>query len=513
MSTTPLLAGLDLGTTSIKAACYDPSGRTLAQASVPTPVHVPRPGWAYHRPEELWAAAAQALRQATAQLAARGLDARQIASVAVASMGEAGVLLDAAGRPVCDVIAWFDQRTQPQAAWLAATIGEERLLQITGLPLQPIFGLPKLLWLKEHAPESFERAARWLNLGDYVAYRLSGVPATDLSLASRTLALDLHARRWSSEVLAAAGVPERLLAPLVESGTRLGTITPEAAAETGLPPTCVVAAGGHDHDCGALAAGVVDPGMALDSLGTAEAIFVPLAQPLPDLALGRQGYSQGVHVVPGRYYVHGGLYTSGACIEWLRDVLGREIELAQLMAEAAAVPPGSLGLYFVPHLRLANPPHHDPHARGVFAGLRADVTRGALMRAVLEGLAYESRLSLQALERAPGVAPLRQLIAIGGSTRNALFMRIKASVLNRPIVVAGVDEATSLGAAILGGLGAGVYRHVPDALATLHLERSTIEPAAADAAAYEARFRRVYCRLYPALRTLHHEIDALEQGE
>jgi xylulokinase len=263
-----------------------------------------------------------------------------------------------------------------------------------------------------------------------------------------------------------------------------------------------------------LAVGVVAPGEVLDSLGTAEAIFVPLERPIPDPGVARRGFSQGVHTAAGRYYVHGGIYTSGASVDWARQILGAQTpaEHAALIEEAAQVPPGSLGVHFVPHLRLANPPRDDPRARGAFAGLTTDATRGALYRAVLEGLAYESHLSLEALLAQPGVAPLHRFTAIGGSTRNRLFMRIKASVLNQTVAVADVAEATSLGAAVLGGLGAGVYRDVAHALDTLRLSRLEVAPVAADVAAYERRHREVYLRLYPALRDLHHTIDAIERG-
>jgi xylulokinase len=332
-------------------------------------------------------------------------------------------------------------------------------------------------------------------------------------MASRMMALDLHQLRWADDLLAEAGIPARLLAPLVPSGTRLGPVTPDAARETGLPGTAQVATGGHDHDCGALAVGVVAPGEVLDSLGTAEAIFVPLERPLPGPELARQGFSQGVHTAAGRYYVHGGIYTSGASVDWLRGILGAQsaTDHAALIEEAAQVPPGSLGVHFVPHLRLANPPRDDPRARGVFAGLTTDATRGALYRAVLEGLAYESRLSLDALLAQPDVAPLRRFTAIGGSSRNRLFMGIKASVLNQIINVADVPEATSLGAAVLGGLGAGIYRDVAHALATLDLTRAAITPVADHVAGYERRYREVYARLYPALHDLHHAIDAIER--
>ena len=212
----------------------------------------------------------------------------------------------------------------------------------------------KLLWLRENEPEAYSRTATWLNVADFMAFRLCGVAATDFSLASRTLALDLHNLRWSDELLEEVGIPPDLFAPLRESGSALGTVTREAAEPTGLPEGACVAAGGHDHVCGALAVGVSETGTMLNSLGTAEAIFLPLKRPLTDPRVGNQGYTQGAHVA-GQYYVFGGQYTSGASVEWLREVLDG-VDYDTLISEAEEVPPGSLGAFFLPHLRLANPP-------------------------------------------------------------------------------------------------------------------------------------------------------------
>lgn len=293
----PLLVGLDVGTTNIKAVIFDTAGQPVAAASVPTPTYYPQPTWAYYQADELWQCAVKVLRQATAQLE----DPRRIASIAVASMGEAAVPIDAHGQPTYEVIAWFDQRTQPQVDWLDRTIGKDRLFDISGLSLQPIFGLAKLLWFKENQPAAFARTVRWLNMADYVAYRLSGVQATDYSLASRTLALDLRRLEWAAGLLHEVDIPPEILAPLCPSGTRLGPITAEASAATGLPVTVQVASGGHDHVCGALAAGVIEPGVMLNSVGTGETIFVSLRQPLTDPEMGRQGYTQGAHVVANHY--------------------------------------------------------------------------------------------------------------------------------------------------------------------------------------------------------------------
>lgn len=505
-STGPLLVGVDVGTTNTKAVVFDPQGRTVAAASVSTPTYYPQPAWAYYKPEELWQSTVGALRQVTARLENPG----RITSIAITSMGEAAVPLDARGQALYDAIAWFDRRTLPQVEWLDQAIGRDRLFDITGLSLQPIFGLCKVLWLKQNEPDIFGRTTRWLNVADYIAYRLSGVPATDYSLASRMMAMDLNRLQWADDLLGEVGIRPDIFAPLALSGTPLGPVTAEAARETGLPTSVTVTAGGHDHVCGALAVGVTEPGAMLNSMGTAEAVFLPLAKPLIDPKVSRQGYTQGAHVVAGHYYVLGGLYTSGICVDWLREIMGRDAEYGPLIAEADQVAPGSLGTMFLPHLRLANAPHDDPRGRGAFIGLSTDIKRGELFRAVLEGLAYECRYSLDTILDYPGVAPLHSISMIGGSTRNPLLMRIKASVLNHPVKVVEVTEATTLGAAILGGLGSGVYPDVPGALGQLSYAQATVEPDRADAAVYDRYFRQVYRQLYSTLRSLHHAIYELQ---
>ncbi len=505
----PLLVGLDVGTTSIKAVVYEPDGRAVGRAAVPTPTHYPRPGWAYYLADDLWTAAVTVLREALAAVP----DPGAVAGIAVASVGEAIVPLDAEGEPTAEVIAWFDTRTRPQAAWLDRTVGKDVLFARSGVSLQPIFSLCKLLWLRDERPEAWARTTRWLMLGDWLAWKLSGVAAANYSNASRTLMLNLHTLAWDGETLAAAGIDPGLLAPLAPGGTPLGRVTPEAARETGLPETCVVATGGHDHVCGALAAGVTEPGQMLNSLGTAEAVFMPLDRPLTDPQAGRQGYTQGAHVVGGRPYVFAGQYTSGACVAWVRDLVGTGEEYATLLAEAAEAPPGSLGVCFLPHLRLANPPHDDPKSRGAFVGLSTDVRRGALVRATLEGLAFETRATYEPLFAYPEVTRPATVRVIGGGTRNDLLMGIKATVMGQPLTVVDAEEATALGAAILGGLGADVYPDVAEALASLKLGRYVVEPDPSERDLYERIYQRVYRPLYDRVAPLSQAAVEIQGGE
>jgi xylulokinase len=502
----PLLLGLDVGSTNIKAALFDRTGRSRAIAVRSTVTHVPRPGWAYYEPAEIWELTAGAIREVLVGLPPDQV--RAIVGVAAASMGESGVPLDAHGEPTSSAIAWFDTRTRVQTDRLEAGIGHDALFAVSGLALKPIWSLCKLLWLRDHEPDAYRRTGRWLHVADYVAYRLCGAVATDHSLASRTLAYDIRARRWSESLLTQVEVPLELWAPLVESGTALGRVTPQAAAETGLPTSAIVAAGGHDHLVGALAAGVVQPGRLLNSLGTAEAQILPLTRPIMDPRLGEDGYTQGAHVVPGLAYVLGGQHTAGAALDWARDILGADH--ATLQGEANAAPPGSGGVAFLPDLRLASPPAADHRARGAWVGLTTDARRGALYRAVLEGLAFGSRTCLAGLLDHAGVPMPDEVTAIGGGTRNELLMRIKAATLNRPFVVAGVAEATALGAAVLGGIGAGVYRDAADAIGTLRIARTRVEPAVDVVARYDELYEAVYRHLAPTLQPIHRELDRLE---
>ncbi len=493
----PLLLGIDIGTTNLKAILFDPTGSVVAQASTPTPTHRGRPGWAHYDPEETWQAIVGLLRKVTAEIN----NPQRIVSVAVTSYGETGVPLDAHGSPTYDAIAWFDDRTVPQAQWLAETIGQEALFGITGVALQPILGLCKILWLRDNQPAVLARTRTWLNMADYITFRLCGVPATDYSLASRMICMDLQKRRWATDLVRQVGLDPMLLPPLLAGGTALGPLLPAVATLTGLPRTMQVAVGGHDHVCGALALGVTKPGDLLNSIGTAEAIFIPVTAPVLDPMYGQQGYTQGVHLAGG-YYIFGGLYTSGAAVDWFRSSFASGAPHGTLIAEAAAMAAGSEGAFFLPHLRQSSPPHLDLAARGAFINLHADMKRSTLFRALIEGLAYEMRYSLEPLLRFGGFAQPGTIFVAGGGAYNGLYNQIKASVLNHPLTVLGIKETTALGAALLGGLGAGIYPDLPNALTTMQYTQEMIKPIVTDSTFYADAYQTIYQRLYGALQPL-----------
>ena len=496
-----LILGIDLGTTSTKAVAYDVRGHMAATASIPTVTHYPRPLWAYFEPEELWNAAVSAVRAVVDQVG----DPARIKSVAVASFAEAGVPVDANGHATYNVIAWFDRRTIPQADWLLESVGEQRLFERSGLALQPIFTLCKLLWLKENEPDAWARTRGWLMADSYIAWRLGGAPASDYSQAARTLAFDLQHLKWDTDLVEQVGIDPSLLSPVMAAGTAIGTVDSAGATATGLVKGTVIGVGGHDHVCGAFAAGVTQHGAVLDSMGTAEALFVALDAPIWDPELGRGGYTQGAHVAAGKYYGFGGLYTSGASVDWIRTITGREDRMA-LSGAASKIPPGSNGATFMPHLRLSSPPNIDSRSRAAFLGLTTDIDQASLVRAVYEGIAYEARASIEPLVQFAGSDSLPDITVIGGSARNELLLQIKASVTNRPHHVMAIHEATALGGALLGGLAAGIYRDAEDVRSTIELVSTTIEPVPQDAAFYEAFYQSVYKQLYAALKPLNHAI-------
>lgn len=392
--------GLDLGTTGIKAVAFDADNRQLASASVPTPTRRLANSGGEYDANELWAGACSVLTSVNEQLEVAG---HRAIGLATASMGESGVLVDGTGSPVAPVIAWFDPRTEPQAQWWRESVGVEETHRIAALPPRAVFGAPKMLWTKTHDPSAWDAGRQWLNMADWAAFRLTGSVATDHSLASRTMLFDLANRQWSPALIEAAGLDASMLAPLIESGTEVGRVTPNAAAETGLAPGTVVGAGGQDHVCAALGLGITEPGMLLDSIGTAEAFFLVLDDVDTSGAVAAAGIGQGAHVVAGRTYAMTGLQQGGGRIDAAR-------------AES--------GLDWPEFLATENAQH------------------------VIEEVATAGHARIDSLLGATGAGQIRH-VCTGGGSRNAALIDRKRELGGRPIVVASETEATALGAARL----------------------------------------------------------------
>ena len=494
-----VLLGLDLGTTNIKGVAYSTAGMPLVVASRSTPTIEQGLRRACHDPQTLWGQMAAVIREVVSGLP---VQTRPV-GLAIASIGEAGVPLDAHGDVLYPLIAWYDERTAPQAAWWAQHMGEVEIYRHTGLPLGHTFTLNKLLWLREEEPEVYARLSRWLCVSDYMAYRLTGEQLIGYSLASRTMAFDLRERRWSEEMLSCAGIAPAIWPPVCPEGTLVGYVTPDAAHQTGLAQGTPVYVGGHDHVCGALAMGVFVPGIVLDSTGTTEAELTTLDSIYEYIDAGDLSFCLGCHVARGRYYTIGSILGAGSMVSWLAELLwnpehlaGGDEALQALTLAASMSPPGARGLYLLPHLAGAGSPDRDSTARGVFVGLSLAHTRADMARAAMEGLSYELRLLWAALEQFTH-QPIRRVISVGGGARNALWSQIKADITGRALAVPEHTEAATLGAALLAGLGAGVYRDEEHALRCLMIPTNQVHPQAESVRCYDRFFQQLMGEIRP----------------
>jgi xylulokinase len=472
-----VLVGLDVGTSGVKGLAVGDDGSVLARAEAGYALATPRPGWAEQDPADWWEAAEAVLaelRGAAGGPAGIGLSGQMHGLVA---LGRGAEVL----RPA---ILWNDQRTAAECEEIEALLGLDGLIALTGNRALPGFTAPKLLWLRRHEPDVYRDLEHMLLPKDYVRLRLSGEHAIDVADASGTLLLDVAGRRWSEEVLAALELDPAWLPPVLES--------PEVSGHTsdGVP----VAAGAGDQAAGALGVGVDRPGPVSVVLGTSGVVFAAQERFAPDPEARVHAFC---HAVPGAWHAMGVMLSAAGALRWLRDVVAPGSDFAGLLDEAAAWPPGCEGLLFLPYLAGERTPHADPDARGAFTGLSLRHDRGALVRAVLEGVAFGLRDSLDLVAELCGRPAFGRVS--GGGARSDLWLRIMASALELPLERTAVDEGAAFGAAQLGGVAAGIWPDVQTAVAATVRGRDRVKPVPDWVEPYrEARER--YRALYPALR-------------
>ncbi|MEA4907805.1 MAG: FGGY-family carbohydrate kinase, partial [Anaerolineaceae bacterium] len=363
-------------------------------------------------------------------------------------------------------------------------------------------------------PELAGRMHRWLSLSDYVLWRLTGAYATDYTIASRTLLLDQSRLDWSDRLLEMAGMPRQALPPVYPGGTLVGQVTAQAAAETGLPQGTPCALGGHDHLCGTLAAGVVQPGQVVDSSGTSQSLVMILKEFRTGPALAGQAYACYAYLVPGRYILKGGQKSAGGTIQWLaRQLSGgageAALPYAELEAEAAAGVGKKAGPLWLPHFIGSGAPDDDRFSRAALVGAQIEHERGDVFRGMLEGIACFTRRSLEQMQAQAG-QPLQQVVLLGGTTRFELLVQLKADVLGMPVLLPSIPEASACGAALLAGLGAGVFATPAEAVASLRYPCRTIQPDPARSAWYAELYARAYQPLYAALRDVNHALAHMD---
>ncbi len=488
-----LFAGIDLGTSGLRAVLLDEGGRVRGAATASYPLRTPAPGIAEQAPEDWWAALRAALAGA---LRAASADAALVAALGLSGQMHGIVALDGAGAPLRPALIWADQRGAEEVARIEALVAREELLAVAGSRASVGFSAPKILWLRHHEPEIFARCRLLLLPKDYLGLRLTGLPASEPTDASATLLFDQARRDWSDALLERLRIPRALLPPLLPSLAARGPLLPGPAAELGLPPGIPVMAGAGDTPCQAAAYGGLRPGAVLATLSSGGQLLAPTDTPLTD----PQGRIHTLcHVAPQRWYLLGAMQAAGLGLRWLRDLLGDAAPLAYetLLEEAAAVPPGADGLFFLPYLLGERTPHMDNSARAAFVGLTLHHGRAALVRAVLEGVAFAFRDGLEVFR---GLGQRADSLRLGGGgSRSPLWCQIMADVLGAPVELTDAQHGAALGAALIAGVGVGAFSDLEHAAAQAVRLTATLVPDPARAARYDALYP-LFQGLYPSLR-------------
>ena len=506
------LLGIDVGSTSMKALVYDLDGNVISRGSHPTesiandPDH---PNWQVYLPDHIWDGIASAIHDAVSNIGPH----YHIAAAAVTGLGADAVPLDESGEAVYPFINWICTRTTPQFEQWLEKVGLEKTFQISGWQPFVWSTVLRFQWLKENAPQIANHVHKWLIVEDFVNFKLTGKYSTDYTDASPTLLFDQRSLAWSEEMLQLAGIEKDLLPTPQPSGSFIGEVTPEAARKTGLPVGTPIFQGGHDYLVGALAAGAISPGIFLDVAGTWEMVITPTTEPQWTSEIRKLGLTVEAHSAPGMYCIWAG-GTAASMLEWYKDQLGSEaLRMEQagqgnvwsnLMDGARSSPPGANGIFFLPHFNGTACPNLDPRSLGAYLGLNDTTKKKDMVRAMVEGLDYAFLDMLNALELGAG-QKAESIISIGGGTRNEFWMQNKADVSGRPVIMLEIEEATALGAAMLAGVGVGIYANLAEAVQRVKKPGKLFEPDQKLTSLY-TEFFEIYKEIFPSLQQINSRI-------
>lgn len=481
--------GIDASTTATKALLIDDGGSVVGVGRSEYTFDTPHPLWSEQSPDLWWTGAVDAIQ---AVLATAGVPGHAIGGVGMTGQMHGLVMLDAAGTVLRPAILWNDQRTQAECDEIRDRVGRDRLLAITGNDALTGFTAPKILWVKNNEPEVFERTEHVLLPKDYVRFRLTDAYAVDRAGGSGTILFDLAARDWSDEVIETLGLPRRWFPPSFEGSSVTGAISAAAAAATGLAEGTPVVAGGGDQAANAVGVGAVTPVVGAMSIGTSGVVFAPTDH----AAIEAEGRLHAFcHAVPGMWHLMGVMLSAAGSYEWFRSALAPSTSFAELDIRASAIDAGSNGLMFLPYLTGERTPHPDPLARGAFVGLTVRHDLGHMARAVLEGVAFGLRDSIELVRES---STLDEIRASGGGAQSRLWLQIIADTVGLPVRVVGTSEAAAHGAALLAAVGTGAFASIREATDAAVIVGEPIEPGPATgtyAGAYDT-----YRSLYPALR-------------
>jgi xylulokinase len=492
-----MLIGLDVGTTAVRAVVIDLNGKLVASASQEYPLLTPRPGWTEQDPDAWWTASQAVLRKVS-----HGLEKRPL-GLGLTGQMHGSVFLDSEDRVIRPALLWNDQRTAKLCAEITELVGAERLISIAGNPALTGFQAPKILWLRDEEATAYERVRSVLLPKDYVRLKLTGEKATDASDASGTLLLDLRTRDWSHELLDLLDIPLEWLPKVLEGPDVSGRMRKAVADASGVPAGIPVAAGGSDNAAAAVGNAIIREGVVSSSVGTSGVMFADSETPRVDLKGRVHAFC---HAVPQRYHVMGVTLSAGGSLRWWRDTAAPADDYAAVAARAAQAPPGSEGLLFLPYISGERTPHLDPRARGAFIGLQLRHGAAHMARAVMEGVVYSLKDSLD-LIAGMGVA-IDQVIATGGGARSPVWRQLQADVFGVPVYRNKVDEGPALGAALLAGVAAGCYRDLTEACSHVEIDPEPTRPDRQRHQLYR-RYHAAFVEAYGATAPLMHRLDAI----
>jgi xylulokinase len=496
------LLGIDVSTTGVKALVIDGDGAIVDSFTTPLQLSNPRPLWSEQHPRDWWQAAVNSIQRV---LARKSRD--EIAAVGLTGQMHGLVLLDDAGEVLRPAILWNDQRCGDECDEIRARVGKDRLVHVSGNDALTGFTAPKILWVRNHEPETYARVRHVLLPKDYLRYQLTHEFGMDKADGSGTLLFDLEQRDWSSEVLNALEIPASWLPPTFEGPEITGRITREAAETTGLREGVAVVAGGGDQAAQAVGVGAIRPGVLAVTMGTSGVVFAATETPL----IESQGRLHAFcHAAPSRWHLMGVMLSAAGSLQWYRDALYPNVSFEELVNEAGGVSAGSDGLLFLPYLCGERTPHPDPHARGSWVGLTNRHTRAHLTRAVLEGVAFGLK-DIFSLMQDVGMREIDQVRVSGGGAKSTLWRQILADVLESELATVNTTEGAAYGAALLAGVAAGVWPDVDTACAQTIRVSDRITPNATNTACYEELYSQ-YQSLYPALRSVSHALSAIESA-
>lgn len=489
------LLGIDIGTSACKVAVFDEEGKVLAQSNQPYRVYYPQSGWVEQNAEEWWQAICEGIREVLSQ---EGVSAEEIKGIGVDGQSWSAIPIDKEGLVLHNSPIWMDTRARQICDRVKKDIGEDAIFNVAGNDFLPSYTTPKILWFKEERPDIYKNTYKVLQSNSFIVMKLTGVLSQDYSQSYGIHFFDMEKLKYDEELAGKMGIPLDVMPKLYACDEVVGVVTKQAAELTGLKEGTPVVAGGLDAACGTLGAGVYKPGQTQEQGGQAGGMSI-----CTDEVLAHKKLILSPHVVPGMWLLQGGTVGGGGTLKWFRQEFGKDLSFDDLTMEASKVPAGADGVLFLPYMAGERSPIWNPDAKGVFYGLSFDKTRGHMIRAVLEGVAYSLEHNLRTAAET-GIQ-IDVLNAMGGASNSLLWTQIKADVTGKTIQVPTSDTATTLGAAILAGIGSGVYKDYDEAVKRTIVITRTQEPNPENRKVYEEAMEH-YLKLSGVLQPMFSKI-------